>query len=504
MTLILECAARGLALMAVAAIGVRVCRVHTPQVRHLIWTVVLVGSLAMPLLTELLRESVMTPVVFVIPDVARSVAFSTPTVVAESYWWELYLAVAGVLLFRVALGTALLLRIAKRALVWNGNVRISGEVRGPVTFGRTILLPEGYKEWPAHEREAVLRHEFAHCGRGDFYTQLLSKIHRAVFWFNPMSWWLDRHLADLAEQACDEAAVQSQTQCPDYAALLLRLATGADWRTEAGVAMARVSSVTKRVERLLDEAFEPGRKMSRTRKLQVLGVLLPLMLLPALFQLQLLAQTTRKERSWAITSSDNKITMSGDTNDIKKARAMRVKKGRDVLWFRQGGAEYVVDDPQILDEARALFPRNEKLEAEMEALGKQQEALGKQQEALGRLQQEVKVPAPDIDDAEFRRLAARLAELKAKAAAISQEELSEMQGRLGELQAKLGELQSIAGGKQAELGEKQAVLGGKQAELGGKQAVLGEQMARESEKAVARLNALIDRLIAEGKAQRVN
>jgi hypothetical protein len=181
--------------------------------------------------------------------------------------------------------------------------------------------------------------------------------------------------------------------------------------------------------------------------------------------------------------------MSGDTNDVKKAREIRAKKGREILWFRQGGKEYVVDDPKLLDEARALLPHNEKLMAEMEALGRQQEQFGKQQE-------EVKVVAPDIDDAELRKVVKRLAELKAASARISQEELSEMQSRLGELQAKLGELQSIAGGAQAELGGKQAVLGGKQA-------LLGEQMAREAEKSAVRLNARIDKWIAEGKAERI-
>ena len=55
--------------------------------------------------------------------------------------------------------------------------------------------------------DAVIAHEVSHVVRRDALTQRLSLLHRAIFWFSPLAWWLDRHLAELAEQASDEAAL---------------------------------------------------------------------------------------------------------------------------------------------------------------------------------------------------------------------------------------------------------------------------------------------------------
>ena len=55
-------------------------------------------------------------------------------------------------------------------------------------------------------------------------TQRLSLLHRAIFWFSPLAWCLDRRLADLAEQASDEAALswrhRPQTLRPHLAGFL--------------------------------------------------------------------------------------------------------------------------------------------------------------------------------------------------------------------------------------------------------------------------------------------
>jgi beta-lactamase regulating signal transducer with metallopeptidase domain len=515
--LLLESAVRALAVCGVAALGIRLFRVRTPQVRHLIWTVVLVASLAMPAISELLRDwsrPVTPPPVLLNPVqqlVTIHLADTKAAPPATTYWLELYLAVTGVLLLRLLVGLFLTWRIARRAAVWDGRVRISAEVRGPVSFARTVLLPESYKDWKAEERQAVLRHEFAHCARGDFFVQMLAKLHRAVFWFNPMAWWLDRHLADLAEQACDDAAVQSRMQCPAYAELLVRFAAPSEWHTaEAGVAMARVTSVSRRIDRLLDAAFEPGRSLSPKLTLRLLASLVPLALLPALFHLGMQAQDRVQQtpsradrRSFAITGAENRIQMSGDTRDIERIRRRQAEKGgKDILWIRDNGIEYVIDDEKIVREARGLFHTDAKVEAEMEALGRKQEELGKLQEELGARQERVKVDIPDFDEKVLQRLVKRLAELKANKTA-TQEELAEIQGELGDLQGTLGEMQARAGSLQADLGGKQAELGEKQAKLGERQAELGERVAREAEKATARLNQMIDKLMQEGKAVRV-
>src|SRR6185369_10641033 len=58
----------------------------------------------------------------------------------------------------------------------------------------------------------------------DPLIQRLALVNRAIFWFHPLSWWLERELSVLAEEACD-AAVLAQGHSPqDYSEYLLDIA----------------------------------------------------------------------------------------------------------------------------------------------------------------------------------------------------------------------------------------------------------------------------------------
>jgi beta-lactamase regulating signal transducer with metallopeptidase domain len=128
----------------------------------------------------------------------------------------------------------------------------------PVTVGAfrsTILLPASWREWDDATLDAVIAHEISHVARGDALTQRLSLLHRAIFWFSPLAWWLDRHLADLAELASDEAALSCGTDRNEYAKTLLgffealQTAPGRVWWQ--GVSMAKAGQAEQRVERIL-------------------------------------------------------------------------------------------------------------------------------------------------------------------------------------------------------------------------------------------------------------
>jgi len=128
----------------------------------------------------------------------------------------------------------------------------------PVTMGAfrsTILLPVGWREWDDAKLDAVIAHEVSHVARRDALTQRLSLLHRAVFWFSPLAWWLDCHLANLAEQASDEAALSCGADRNDYARTLLgffealQAAPGRVWWQ--GVSMAKAGQAERRLERIL-------------------------------------------------------------------------------------------------------------------------------------------------------------------------------------------------------------------------------------------------------------
>lgn len=104
------------------------------------------------------------------------------------------------------------------------RLKESAALSVPATIGwlrPVILLPPEWQAWTRDKLAAVLAHEVSHVARGDAWTQLLSLLHRAIFWFSPLAWWLNRQLSELAEQASDEAALAGGASRTLYAETLL-------------------------------------------------------------------------------------------------------------------------------------------------------------------------------------------------------------------------------------------------------------------------------------------
>jgi beta-lactamase regulating signal transducer with metallopeptidase domain len=129
----------------------------------------------------------------------------------------------------------------------------------PVTLGvlrPAILLPSGWRDWDEVELDAVISHEVSHVARRDAFIDRLSLLHRAVFWFSPLSWYLTGCIAELAEEASDEAALAAGADRTRYAETLLgffaelEATPGRAWWQ--GVAMATAGQAEKRLDRILE------------------------------------------------------------------------------------------------------------------------------------------------------------------------------------------------------------------------------------------------------------
>jgi bla regulator protein blaR1 len=128
----------------------------------------------------------------------------------------------------------------------------------PVTVGvlrPAVLLPTSWREWETGKLAAVVAHEVSHVSRRDALMQRLALIHRAVFWFSPLAWWLERQLAELAERMSDEAALAAGAERTRYAETLLSFIAALEnsrsrvwWQ---GVAMAKRGQAEKRLDRIL-------------------------------------------------------------------------------------------------------------------------------------------------------------------------------------------------------------------------------------------------------------
>jgi hypothetical protein len=164
-----------------------------------------------------------------------------------------------------------------------------------------------------------------------------------------------------------------------------------------------------------------------------------------------------------LTAGSQNSTMSGSTDDLRRARALRV--GREGLFYvRQGGAAYVIRDAATLRRAEAIFEPQQALGARQAELGSRQAALGGRQAALGA-----------------------------------------QQARLGARQAGASPKQAEALGRQQDaLGRQQDALGGQQDALGRQQDALGREQDRLGHQAQGLLRALVEEAIRRGVAQRTD
>lgn len=185
------------------------------------------------------------------------------------------------------LGTLLASEMRKARLKKAPQVAQSGALSVPATLGvlrPVVLLPERWSEWSETQISAVLAHELSHIARRDALTQMLSGFHRAFFWFSPLSWWLDRALVDLAEQASDDAALRAGADRARYAEVLLHffraLKTARGRVRWQAVSMAQGARSARRLERILSGARVPAR-LGQTALVAVALAVVPLVCLAA-------------------------------------------------------------------------------------------------------------------------------------------------------------------------------------------------------------------------------
>jgi hypothetical protein len=165
-------------------------------------------------------------------------------------------------------------------------LRSSRMVSSPVTIGSGVVLPADWTDWDAVKLRIVLAHERSHVRQGDFYLHLLASLYAAAFWFSPLGWWLKRKLCDLGEAISDRAGLEEAASRTAYAQVLLEFAA-MPRPTALGVAMARTGNLSRRIERLLNEArFRQAFAGSRRVLLAVLLVPVALIAATALIRVE--------------------------------------------------------------------------------------------------------------------------------------------------------------------------------------------------------------------------
>jgi len=495
-----------------------------------------------------------------------------------------YLAIALLLLARFVVGVGLARRLVRSSIPIDDprisvrlasrsylssrprcpRVRESQSATVPVTFGistPTIILPSSWRQWDDDKLTGVLTHEMSHVTRRDCLSQAVSLVHRAIFWFSPLSWWLNRHIIELAELASDEEALSRGANQNSYARMLLGFLESIQeapgrirWQ---GVAMASSSRAEKRLEKVLAWRGDTKMRTKKSALIVVAAVAIPASLLvaasrpaspgqsgsssgtaqagsaappaiPAMSE-PAVAPAVAAPRSPAVPEAPQErisagnhhhgfshrygyddeqrfvivsgktdgFTISGSAEDARHAEKLKQGIPGDFIWFERDEKSYIIRDQALIDRARQLWAPQEELGRRQEELGKQQEVLGRQQQELGARMQAVRVKVPDMT-AELDKLKTELKQLGPDATV---EQIGRIQSEIGRLQSRIGEIQSHAGEEQGKLGDEMGVLGEKQGKLGQQQGELGRQQGELAEKASREMKQLLDDAIKKGIAR---
>ena len=140
-----------------------------------------------------------------------------------------------------------------------------------VTWGLArpkVILPSAADAWTEERARVVLSHELAHIRRGDWIVQLSAELLRAFYWFNPLLWVACRRLRLESEHACDDEVMRRGFEGTDYATHLIELARALNQRRPLwfpAPAMARPSSLERRVRAMLNDRLERGSISGGTR-----------------------------------------------------------------------------------------------------------------------------------------------------------------------------------------------------------------------------------------------
>jgi TonB family protein len=266
-TILSETIVRSSVIVALCGLAALLFRSRSAEIRHFIWCGALYSLLLLPPL-----QFAMVPRTWAMPY-ARTIT-------------ALYLAALLMLLVRFLLAVSYVRGIVRRSeaifdpdlreLVheswlqslsrYRPEVRLSREVCVPMTAGvheSCILLPASCIRWPREKLHAVLLHELAHVRRGDPAIAFLSSLVVCLFWIHPFVYWLRRQLAALAEEACDQAALERMDPAR-YARILVEFVTALPASGSRILPVCSVAVHRSQVKRRIEKIFSIGARPKAT------------------------------------------------------------------------------------------------------------------------------------------------------------------------------------------------------------------------------------------------
>lgn len=92
----------------------------------------------------------------------------------------------------------------------NIEIYMNENITVPMTLGAfssKIFVPAIWNNWTSACQKMTLDHELAHIKRNDGIVQVLQIFAKAIYFFHPLVWLLNRKLVEYREMACDDVSV---------------------------------------------------------------------------------------------------------------------------------------------------------------------------------------------------------------------------------------------------------------------------------------------------------
>jgi beta-lactamase regulating signal transducer with metallopeptidase domain len=351
MDLLAESAVRVAVLSIAVGLGLRALRIRSPRLVHRAWTLVIVVMLMLPvsvawgltLAVPVLPSAATLDIVAPASDVAAAVTSNRLPMIATTpaggprtfvTWRDavLMVYVAGVCLFlvRLAIGVRRARAIRRDARPVHGRLAHPSCVT-PMTIGMlspVVILPADWASWSDAELSAVVAHEEEHVRRRDPLVAGVALLNRAIFWFHPLAWWLQRTIASLSEQACDAVVISRGHDTDVYSACLLRFARRA---AHAGGRIAPMATampgagLRARIERLTDPLPAPPSR-SRLACAAIAGVALVVVCaaaVPAAAPPQVIQLAPASQAVWPIYTSEHFEIIHDHLSEDRVSEAVR-------------------------------------------------------------------------------------------------------------------------------------------------------------------------------------
>jgi beta-lactamase regulating signal transducer with metallopeptidase domain len=144
----------------------------------------------------------------------------------------------------------------------------SDEIASPFLFGfwkPKIVLPQSMVDGFSHEElQNVLAHELNHWRRRDLWIGWVQVLAQSLMWFHPLVWWANSRLRHERECACDEGVLQlSETEPAAYGETLLRVLSAARGRAVLQGNLIGVfepgGNIQQRLEQIMNYKFVSNR-----------------------------------------------------------------------------------------------------------------------------------------------------------------------------------------------------------------------------------------------------